>query len=111
MRVIYIADDGTEFDDETECYEYEVGKKHPCLMNVKFFDKNGNMFGIDKNHIYAYSTYNNSEKIIIHDEDELKDFLWWSEACGWCEFYEHINAVGVWVRHAVDCIHGVWKLE
>ena len=111
MQVIYVADDGTEFDDETECYEYEAGKKHSSLTDIYFFDSARNLFRIDKNHIYADSTYNNSEMICIHNEDELKDFLWLSEACGWSEFYEQINAVGVWVRHAVDCIHGVWKLE
>ncbi len=111
MKIVYIADDGKKFDNEIECYEYEEGIKHWSLTNIDFFDKKGNPFRIDKNRIYEDSTYNNSEKIIVHNENELKDLLWLANACGWCEFYDWIDKPGTWIRESVDRSEGKWILQ
>ena len=39
MKVLYIADDGKEFDDEFECEHYEWILNHPNLKDVKIYDK------------------------------------------------------------------------
>ena len=39
MKIIYIADDGTQFDDEYACKDYEWKLNHPHLKDVHIFDK------------------------------------------------------------------------
>ena len=42
MRVIYIADDGTQFEDEYACKEYEyVGKMKDKFPTTRFFNSHG----------------------------------------------------------------------
>ena len=35
MRIIYVADDGKQFDDEYECLNYEWRAAHPYLKDVR----------------------------------------------------------------------------
>ena len=42
MRVVYIADDGTQFEDEYECKEYEyVGKMKDKFPTTRFYSNCG----------------------------------------------------------------------
>ena len=44
MRVVYIADDGTQFEDECECKEYEyVGKMNGKFPTTRFFNCRGKL--------------------------------------------------------------------
>lgn len=38
MRTIYVADDGSIFDDEYECKDYEWELDHPHLKDVSVYD-------------------------------------------------------------------------
>ena len=42
MKVIYIADDGKEFDNEYDCESYEWELNHAHLNEICFYDKDGN---------------------------------------------------------------------
>ena len=46
-KTIYIAFDGREFEDETECYEYEMDKQFAEIQNeLVMKDSKGNMVDI-----------------------------------------------------------------
>ena len=91
MRIIYIADDGTEFDDEIDCEDYEWKINHPHLKDVHIFDENGNEF---KN-IFDEASYDYSSKIIITTEKALKDFQEFAKYTGFI-CYKSIDKVGEW---------------
>lgn len=46
-KTIYIADDGTEFDSETECQDYENKKTDKMIVTlsnlIRFYDGNGKL--------------------------------------------------------------------
>lgn len=95
MRILYIADDGTEFDNEFDCEHYEEIKRHNKINDVEVYDADDNRVLFDS--VYNDAFYNNAEKIIIHTEEEVEDILWLAEYTGWCEF-EQLTSVGTWVR-------------
>jgi len=101
MTILYKAFDGTIFEDEYKCEEYENKLLHPHLENIEFFDKNNFLYFINLDNEEAFSDdiYNDCWKVNIHNSDEFNDFIWLAKYCGWCEFYEYITKPGVWVRH------------
>lgn len=101
MRILYIADDGTEFDNEFECEYYEEIKRHNKVNDIEVYDADGNRVLFES--VYNDAFYNEAEKIIIHTEEEATDILWLAEYTGWLEF-EQLTSVGTWVRHQKD-----WK--
>lgn len=67
----YIADDGTEFEDEDECLDYERTEKMKTIKGVKFFFENGK----------EISDYENFEDLLdrtffirITDKDDFDKF-------------------------------------
>ena len=91
MRIIYIADDGTEFDNEFDCEHYEWKLNHPHLKDVHIFDK----YGTEFKNIFMQASYDYSSKIIITNEEALKDFQEFTEYTGFISF-EDIDKVGEW---------------
>ena len=47
IKTIYVADDGTEFDTERECYEYEHRYDNIVKSGVVFFDSKHNRMPTD----------------------------------------------------------------
>lgn len=97
MRVVYIAYDGTEFDDEFDCEVYEAGIKHAGLLDIEFYDVNDQLYQIDKLSIFDEWVYHKAEKVIIPTQKAYDDFAWLTEETGWLEF-EQLTSVGTWVR-------------
>lgn len=95
--ITYKAFDGTMFNSEDECFSYESKHTHHNLFHIKFFDKNGQLYFIDKNKMFSDKIYYKCEEIYI-PEESFKDFLWLSRECGWYEFYEQISHAGHWKR-------------
>lgn len=91
MRVIYIANDGKEFDDEFDCCDYEWQLNHPHLKDILFYDENNCLLG----DITSDDTYNVTEKIIVPNKKSLKDLQELGKYCGFC-CYEDINECGEW---------------
>ena len=91
MRIIYIADDGTEFDDEFDCEDYEWKLNHPHLKDVHIFDEYGKEF----RNIFDEASYDYSTKIVITNEEALKDFEEFTEYAGFA-CYRSIDKVGEW---------------
>lgn len=85
MKVIYIADDGREFEDENECLEYEnlKSEKNKKFLNaIHAFNKEGREIKIDLNNIVSdydienmiretrYGTFDSLEACIFFDEQQ-----------------------------------------
>lgn len=92
MRIVYIADDGKEFDDEIECERYEWLQAHQNLKYIRVYNRNGDEF----EDILAENTYFYCTKIIAPTDLAAKDLRDFSEYTGYC-YYDHITEAGTWV--------------
>ena len=114
MKIIFVANDGKQFDDEWECEQYEASLIHTHLTSIIFYNADGETYRIDTKdykNMFDEDIYNDAEKVIIHTEEELADFLWLTETCGWIEFNQ-IDSVGTWVRHVGEAWYdGEWVKE
>lgn len=97
MKIIYIAEDGTPFKNEEDCYYYEQFLRFPEIYNIKFFDEKNKEYHINADSFPSYSIYNNCEALMIHNNAELIGLHWLSSEYGWCEF-EQITEPGFWKR-------------
>ena len=61
MKIVYIANDGTQFNNEDDCIDYEWGLKNPEIYTINCFDWNGEKL-VD---IFRIHTYMYCHKIII----------------------------------------------
>ena len=95
MEIIYKAEDGTCFDTEWDCEDYENKLNHPYLKNIEFFTEENCPYPMNDNNFLSDLIYLKSEKIIVHNENELKDLKWTVDYCGWWE-YEEITEPGTW---------------
>ena len=93
MEVItkYLADDGTEFEFEDECLEYELKEKIKDIYGFKAYDRNG-------------------QEIHSFDYDDLDDFitdmmfLKITDVKGWEEFLDICDEERVYLLDGVDDI-------
>ena len=108
MNILYEADDGTIFDNEYDCLFYEEKKDHLNLEGILIYTKNNVILGFDLDDLLNEKYYYQSEKVILHNEKEFKDFIWLAEYCGWCEWYDFITSPGIWVRYEENG-NGCWK--
>lgn len=92
MKTIYIADDGKQFDEEYECLDYEWKLNHPHLKDIRCFDKDGN----ELNDLFSENTYAYSEKIIVPNDESVKELQELASYTGYC-YYSYINETGTWV--------------
>lgn len=92
MRVVYIADDETQFDNEFECEHYEWILNHPHLKDVCCYDKDDN----ELKDIMAEHTYTYSMKIVVPTDEAAKDLQDLADYTGYC-YYAHITKNGTWV--------------
>ena len=91
MKIIYVSDDGKEFDNEFDCKDYEWRLKHP-LSDICFYDKDNNIL-ID---IFSEDTYMITEKVTVFSEGALKDLEEFANYTGFLAYY-NIDECGEWV--------------
>lgn len=91
MKVVYIADDGKQFDDEFACIDYEWIQKHKNLQSVKFYDYDNHML----TDIFNEDVYGATTKVVVPDEDAVEDLQEFGEYTGFCS-YEDITEPGEW---------------
>lgn len=96
MKILYQSFDGTIFEDETECYCHEMKQEHSHLKNIVFFNAENQEYKIEDD-LFDDDIYQKAEKVIIHNGNELADFVWLIDETGWTEFYQ-ITEVGTWIR-------------
>ena len=92
MKHIYEAFDGTQFDDEYDCYQYEWKHSHPHLNEIKFLDKNNN----ELKNFLSDDAYNKTDTIIVPSEECVKELEDLVEHTGFMS-YESIDRPGIWV--------------
>jgi len=90
MRVVYIADDGKEFNDEWDCRDYEWKLNHPAINDICMYDKDGNKM----DDVMSEDTYNTVMKIIVPIKEAVAVIQELSR--DFCA-YEYVNDVGTWV--------------
>ena len=99
MRVVYIADDGKEFDDEFECEDYEWSLNHPRLNDIHIYDETDD----ELRDIFSEETYRCAEKIIVSDDETAKTLRDLGEYTGCCG-YDGVTGPGKWIydkKHSV----------
>lgn len=90
MKVLYIADDGTQFDDEWDCKDYEF-RKNLDLDDIEMHDKDSNR--LDP---MTEETYDTVMRIVIKTEKAVEDLAKIEKYTGFIA-YADVNAPGVWV--------------
>lgn len=92
MRVVYIADDGKEFDDRFICEHYEWMLNHQNLKYIKIYDnRTGELF----DDIMTEDAYNYSDKVIVPTDLAAKELQDWAVYSGYCCFKD-ITESGIW---------------
>lgn len=97
MKIWYESKDGIYFEDEDKCKAHEDKLNHPHLGTIIFFNLEGKQYSIGDD-IFDEDIYQKAEKVIIHNELELADFMWLVDETGWAEFNQ-IKEVGEWNRY------------
>ena len=100
MKIIYVVDDGKEFNDEFECRDYEWLLNHQNLQHIRCFDANNN----ELKNIFEYETYENTELMIVPTEEAVKDLTDLAAYMGYCDYYV-VSESGTW-KYRRDGIHG-----
>lgn len=101
MRILYIADDGTEFANEYDCEMYEDLQCYPSQFTIDFYDAKGRLYRIPNDYYYDDrefdEIYQRAEKVVIHNQSEFEALMHLRDIYGWCEF-DDITGPGTWVR-------------
>lgn len=92
MKIEYIANDGTRFDDEFECSDYEWKLKHPYLKDIKLYDKDNNVM----EDIFSEWAYGRTQRIVVDNEEAVKSLQELSSYTGFC-CYESVSSSGSWI--------------
>ena len=108
MKTIFIADDGTQFDDFDKCEEYETIQKHQKMFDIIFADENGTEYTLNKDDPFNDLTYHKAWKVVIKTQEELDELAFLASECGWIKF-EQITDLGTWIRFEGEDFDGVWK--
>ena len=93
MKIIYEAFDGTQFDNEYDCESYEFQKQILEKTGIRVFDRhrrklpNLNFTG------QYYDTDGTEYRVVIHDEDDLRDM---KEVQKFTGMYCDIDSIGTW---------------
>lgn len=91
MRIVYIADDGTQFDDEWDCRDYEF-RKGLDLCDIEVYDENG----LRLMDIFDEDTYYKAMKVVVKNEKAVSDLRKIVDYTGFME-YGSITSPGVWI--------------
>ena len=93
MKIIYEAFDGTQFDDELKCVNYEWKLNHEkSLKDLIFYDKDGKVMTDSKLSEDVYSKVMKIEVLSDYGVQTLKDI---ADYAGFC-CYDVIDSIGVW---------------
>lgn len=93
MKIIYEAFDGKQFDDDYDCESYEFQKQILEKTGIRVFDRqrrklpNLNFTG------QYYDTDGTEHRVVIHDEDDLRDM---KEIQKFTGMYCDIDSIGTW---------------
>lgn len=89
MKVVYISNDGTQFDDECACIDYEWKQK---LTDVQFLNKNDQ----EIEDIFSMDSYFATCKIIVPTDEAAANIREFGGYTGFCA-YKDITSCGTWI--------------
>ena len=93
MKIIYEAFDGTQFDDEFKCTDYEWKKEHNAsFKDLIFYDIDGKVMLGDK---LIENIYNNVMKIEVLSNNAVQLIQDIADYTGFCCYYD-IDSIGKW---------------
>jgi len=94
MTVIYVADDGTQFDDKYNCldHEFELRIDNGAKQITIFDEKDRRVY----TSLTSEDTYDNADKIIVTGMTGVNTLQEISDYTGFIG-YEDINEPGTWV--------------
>jgi len=96
---IYVADDGTQFNDLVDCEWYELLAKFPALKEITFYDCYGCLM-----EIHNYDKWYEFDQVLQHHdyitiptENALAALLATDDFFGLpCALKEYVNSTGTW---------------
>ena len=91
MRIVYIADDGTQFDDEWDCRDYEF-RKTLDLCDIEVYDENG----LRLMDVFDEDAYNKAVKVVAKTEKAVSDLHKIVDYTGFV-VYGDIDSPGTWI--------------
>lgn len=92
MEIIYKAFDGTYFDNESDCQEYEWKQEHrDGFRNLILYDKDENIL----EDIMSEETYIKTMHIEILSQEALQALQDLAEYTGFCA-YDTVDEIGDW---------------
>ena len=99
MKIIYEAFDGTQFDNEFECTDYEWKLNHKeSLKDLIFYDEDEKVMTDSKLSEDVYSKVMKIEVLSDYGVQALKDI---ADYTGF-SCYNVVNEVGIWVWNNED---------
>lgn len=99
MRVIYISNDGKEFNDEFECEQHEWIINNPDIENIHIYDVNGDEL-VD---LFSENTYDKSYRIEVPNESALDALHKLADYTGF-HLYKTIDDCGDYVYDNEDFV-------
>lgn len=96
MKIIYIAEDGTQFDDEWDCKFHEWKMKHIHLNDIRFYDEKGQLLTSSP---FDDIHYNKVEVVVVPNEEALQDLHTLVEYTGFID-YKNIDKIGTWKHYS-----------
>lgn len=92
MKIIYEAFDGTQFDNEFDCEDYEWKKNHKeSLKDLRFYDDHNKILK-DK---LSEDTYSKVMTILVFSENGLQALKDIADYTGF-SCYDVIDEIGIW---------------
>jgi TATA-box binding protein (TBP) (component of TFIID and TFIIIB) len=94
MRILYVADDGKQFDNEYDCLDYEFGLRiKDSVKHITIFNEDGEVVCTP---IASEDTYDNAEKIVVTSMTGVNILHQISDYTGFSA-YESIDSPGIWL--------------
>lgn len=88
MEIIYVADDGTKFDSESACREYELFLEYPALANFVVYDEDGKEF----NDPWSEEAYNFGVIYDVPSEETVEGLRAFAEHSGFSAYADIVEA-------------------
>ena len=88
--IIYLADDGTVFNDEFDCQEYELG------LLIEKYKKSLRFYEFDKTRIVNDKTILDGDTVFFIDVADEESLSFLKKLNEWNGMFGEINSVGKW---------------
>lgn len=88
MKTIYIADDGTQFDDKYDCKDYEFLSTLKDVEKIIIVDAEGTILNDNPLDILKDETYHACAKVIITSPAAVESLHKIADYTGFCDYFD-----------------------